>query len=95
MTTEETSGGIPMYPMPKLRITAAYSAGEGSALPAGMPETVEIEIHDPLPANVLAFVSGLVDSLFRHTPAGGSMAYTHNAPAQPSAAGDPTAEVQS
>lgn len=92
---ETTTAGIPLYPQTKLQITAQYAAEEGAALPAGMPTSVEIEINDPLPADLLEFVSGLVDSLFRHAPANGSVAVTHNAPAQPLAAGETTAEVQS
>ena len=79
MSTEVTSGGIPLYPQTKLRINATYSAGEGQALPAGQPETVEIEINDPLPDDLLPFVSGLVAALFGRTPAGATAEVTHNA----------------
>lgn len=56
------------YPQTKLRITANYPAG-----PAGLPETVDIELNDDaVPADAAertAFITHLVTALFRNLPA--------------------------
>lgn len=70
MTTTVNSP-IGLYPQTKLRIAATYHAGKvGDVLPGGLPESVEIEINEPLPGDALAFVDGLVASLFRHAAPG-------------------------
>lgn len=82
----DTAGEIPVgpcppapepptvYPQAKLRIVANYLATSGEA-----PESVEIEVNDTLPDDLLPFVDGLIVSLFRHSPVGGSVQVTNNA----------------
>jgi hypothetical protein len=58
------------YPRDKVRITAAYTpALVNGVLYLGNPETVEIELNDDTvptdPAELIAFLTSLVDSLFR------------------------------
>lgn len=58
-----------MSEVPNLRISAGYHAGQaGDAIPAGQPETVEITLNEGLPADpahLAAFITTLLDSLFR------------------------------
>ena len=64
----ETSSAVGLYPQAKLRIQAAYHQGSvGDAVPAGQPETVDIEINEPYGqgGEAIAFITALVDSLFR------------------------------
>lgn len=62
-------GAVLSYPQTKLRICATYHAGtDGEAVPAGQPETVEIELNDAVPDEpfeLRAFICQLVSSLFR------------------------------
>ena len=70
--TVTTDSGTPLSPQPRLRIVANYYAGKiGDFEPLGQPENVEIEISDPLPADLAGFVDSLLASLFQHGPATG------------------------
>jgi hypothetical protein len=66
--TTEVSSSLPVYPQAKLRIQASYHAGQdGETVPPGQPESVDIEINEPYGdgAEAIAFITALVDSLFR------------------------------
>jgi hypothetical protein len=69
MTEPSTSVYLP----DKVRITASYRVATGDLILAGMPEAVEIELNDDAvptePAERIAFLTSLVDSLFREDPA--------------------------
>ncbi len=55
------------YPQPRLRIQATYRAASvGEVVPAGQPESVDIEINEPYGQgrDAVAFLAGLLDSLF-------------------------------
>ncbi len=62
-----------MYPQDKVRITASYRVATDDLIITGMPETVEIELNDTsVPtesAERIAFLTALVESLFRTAPA--------------------------
>jgi hypothetical protein len=67
----ETHGGAGFYPQPKLRIQGSYHAGTaGDTVPAGQPESVEIEVNEPFGegGQAVSFITSLVDSLFRAAP---------------------------
>lgn len=68
------------YPPDKVRITVTYHAGKaGEHIPAGQPETVEILLNDDVvPAGTaerIAFLTSLLDSLFRGAPDGGAVGF--------------------
>lgn len=82
MTVTTSSGTVPPYPQPRLRIVANYRAGQiGEFLPPGQPENIEIEVNDPL-GGLAEFVDSLVASLFRHGPADVAVDFT-GGPAAP------------
>jgi hypothetical protein len=74
MTTTPSTNYV--YPQDKVKITATYRSGRiGDVEPAFQPETVEITLNDDAvptdPAECLAFLTGLVETLFTYAPADG------------------------
>ena len=69
--TEHNTYVHPQLPQDKVRISASYRTATDTVAVAvaGMPETVEIELNDDVvpadPAERIAFLTSLVDSLFR------------------------------